>query len=586
MSELKHANHWLVAYTDGGCRGAQNFTGGGIHGFYYDPTEQKEPIKATIQNNTPTNLGFVDSNNKVELVKAKAIAYTPVSYFDMTLALGVGTNNTAELEAAKEAVRIATRQQVKHTLILADSKYVVDGCTDYLPRWKQANWTRKDGQPLANVDGWKEIDNLISVYNEQGGKVEFKYTPAHIGNFGNERADTNATRGVNFAKYFGDPSIVGAVGIPDSFLVEEDGSPKNKTVYSNSRFLSSPHCFFQTKVERKPTEEGYHVYRVGSLGPDVSLWGKPISDVSYSAVYLKEPEKYIEDVIQYQESIEDRSYGGYFMAYLDTVLSGKHVAETDIYGRLGWHCLGKSKSVMNTEGNMLTESMDPPRLAWYAEENWSLTQGILDQFLFERKNKEDDARKVKIPGMIYFDEEGRRVVKTTAELLVQLVVTDVTNLIYQKVTKGSKEAMEFGPLIGQSTKEIELDVKYNTTGTEATTPITLTVGLDMPRRNMLAAVAKDNPKVYVVTWRNSSAGFRFATIVETDEGIGSWCSVFSNFHVVMPDSDVARRKRVAVAPLEDVFIEEKVKAPKKSKKKKRKKGKKTEEDQSSDEEAT
>jgi hypothetical protein len=68
----------------------------------------------------------------------------------------------------------------------------------------------------------------------------------------------------------------------------------------------------------------------------------------------------------------------------------------------------------------------------------------------------------------------------------------------------------------------------------ATTNVVLTVGIDMPKRNFFAAIAGQKPKVYVMTWpeSSSSVAFRYATVVVTDDNCGIWAGVYGNLRIV------------------------------------------------------
>ena len=98
------------------------------------------------------------------------------------------TNNRMELSAAINALK-----QVKKLLpvtVYTDSKYVKDGITSWIKKWRINNWRGSDKKPVKNADLWKELDQLISQMN-----VTFLWVQAHNGNIGNELADKLAVKG-------------------------------------------------------------------------------------------------------------------------------------------------------------------------------------------------------------------------------------------------------------------------------------------------------------------------------------------------------------------------------------------------------
>ena len=98
------------------------------------------------------------------------------------------TNNRMELLAVIEGLKTLTKpSQVE---LVSDSKYVLQGLEDWMPKWKKNGWRRKEGsswKPVKNVDLWQELDRLASLH-----ELEFRYIPGHSGHYFNERCDTLA----------------------------------------------------------------------------------------------------------------------------------------------------------------------------------------------------------------------------------------------------------------------------------------------------------------------------------------------------------------------------------------------------------
>ncbi len=99
------------------------------------------------------------------------------------------TNNRMELLAAISALSVLKRRcQIKlHT----DSKYVLQGITEWLPGWKQRGWKTADKKPVKNEDLWRNLDALVVQHD-----IEWIWVKGHAGHIDNERADALANRGV------------------------------------------------------------------------------------------------------------------------------------------------------------------------------------------------------------------------------------------------------------------------------------------------------------------------------------------------------------------------------------------------------
>lgn len=99
------------------------------------------------------------------------------------------TNNRMELMAAISALEVLKRRCMirLHT----DSKYVLQGITEWLEGWKKRGWKTADKKPVKNEDLWRRLDGLVAQHD-----IEWVWVKGHAGHVENERADALANRGV------------------------------------------------------------------------------------------------------------------------------------------------------------------------------------------------------------------------------------------------------------------------------------------------------------------------------------------------------------------------------------------------------
>ena len=100
------------------------------------------------------------------------------------------TNNRMELTAAIEALNALTRpcKVNLHT----DSRYVMQGITEWLDGWKQRGWKTAAKKPVKNQDLWQALDEV-----QQRHDINWKWVKGHDGDPGNEEADALANRGID-----------------------------------------------------------------------------------------------------------------------------------------------------------------------------------------------------------------------------------------------------------------------------------------------------------------------------------------------------------------------------------------------------
>ncbi len=100
------------------------------------------------------------------------------------------TNNRMELMAAIRALDSLKRPC--RVSVTTDSKYVLQGITEWLAGWKRKDWKTASKQPVKNVDLWQELDRLVAPH-----QIEWHWVRGHTGHAENERADQLANRGID-----------------------------------------------------------------------------------------------------------------------------------------------------------------------------------------------------------------------------------------------------------------------------------------------------------------------------------------------------------------------------------------------------
>ncbi len=99
------------------------------------------------------------------------------------------TNNKMELTAAIMALESLSKpcDIILHT----DSKYVLQGITEWMENWKKRGWKTAAKKPVKNEELWRRLDAAIERH-----QITWVWVKGHSGNPGNEKADDLANKGV------------------------------------------------------------------------------------------------------------------------------------------------------------------------------------------------------------------------------------------------------------------------------------------------------------------------------------------------------------------------------------------------------
>ncbi len=100
------------------------------------------------------------------------------------------TNNRMELTAVIKAL-----EALKYPCVIelyTDSKYVLQGITEWIVNWKKRGWRTAAKKPVLNVDLWQQLDSLVSEH-----EINWHWVKGHSGDAGNELADEMANKGID-----------------------------------------------------------------------------------------------------------------------------------------------------------------------------------------------------------------------------------------------------------------------------------------------------------------------------------------------------------------------------------------------------
>ena len=99
------------------------------------------------------------------------------------------TNNRMELTAVIKALE--HYDEAREIEIFTDSKYVMQGITEWIKNWKNNHWKTSQKKDVKNKDLWVLLDTVSAKHD-----IKWSWVKGHAGDYGNEIADKLATQAI------------------------------------------------------------------------------------------------------------------------------------------------------------------------------------------------------------------------------------------------------------------------------------------------------------------------------------------------------------------------------------------------------
>ena len=100
------------------------------------------------------------------------------------------TNNRMELMAAITGLESLNKPY--SVTLTTDSKYVMNGITDWIENWKKRGWKTAAKKPVKNEDLWRRLDKACGQH-----EINWQWVKGHSGHRENELVDALANQGID-----------------------------------------------------------------------------------------------------------------------------------------------------------------------------------------------------------------------------------------------------------------------------------------------------------------------------------------------------------------------------------------------------
>ena len=479
----------IVIYSDAGSRPNPGNTGWGAHGYMYESTPMDKG--SGLPSQIITADGYYPSSVDA---KTALTSVTPIKYFDFFGSnMAIGSNNSAEIDALTFALEELSKYDVSRILALTDSEYVRRGLEEWAPMWIKRNWIKSDGQPVPNSKHWLRLLAIVKVLKDKGIIVDIKWVKGHSDIHGNIISDLLATLGVVYST----KRILRCEFITS----EAKGYWKVNVVYN--KFLNFKHLYFNSVSNQNSPG----LYYLAKPGNDETQVGKKTPDMSYAVVHLNKPDPIIESIRQRQCDVAD-DVNAIILLRLEKVFSPLAYPYLSTHG--GSATIQTSKhnlSLSFLDDNPITVELNPAGLSLRAIEVFYMLELLLEAY---RHPLEE-------PNLKY-------------------TITNVTNHFYDIETKDKKGVISYiyklktSFVTGFKSIIIPLSIQQPTGVIDVKIPLVL--GLDLVSRNDLKHLETTNPKISLITWKESSNYIRYATIIHNTDGVGVWSNTFANALII------------------------------------------------------
>jgi len=103
------------------------------------------------------------------------------------------TNNRMEMTAVIRALEALI--EPCEVVIHSDSRYVIDGMTQWIHGWQKKGWVNSSKKPVRNADLWHELIDAARRH-----KIAWQWVKGHDGHVENERVDQLASAAAEAAR--------------------------------------------------------------------------------------------------------------------------------------------------------------------------------------------------------------------------------------------------------------------------------------------------------------------------------------------------------------------------------------------------
>ena len=468
----------------------------GIHGYTINtsPNKRGYGLKRVI----PTPKGYEDESS-FPLPVIENLIDLRVGYLGPHNEVGCiadGVKRILELVLSEETVHTQTvgeeeiRLREVHVLLPMTSHVRM---LAQIGKLREKGWKDRNGEPIPFHETLEAVEKLIDMVRERAIEVNFGAAPSE-GGIGNEHSSYNAKDAASLAIKNRPCEACDFVSPLGYWNYDHGRSPW----FNKSRLLTLTH-------HEPEGERFYHLMDHESNKDDKeSCIGLYLPMISLSVVRAVDVDPVLNQIMHEQNLHTPVGEKRAVLLMLDNIYRPNSHRALSNNGVPYLRSSSVTVDLTDSRDVTMTQELYPPRQAFRLIEEASRNEELLKEAIDAVKN-----------GLAEF----------TAKFYGKVVVSDVSAKFFTETTN------EKGKVTYGITKEVEVpntSVQVTALTEHGEKVITLSIGMDTPKRNALAAMAGEGIKAYLLTNAETETTVAYRLLIVKGEEAGIWVTPYAN----------------------------------------------------------